>query len=62
MKDLLNKIKTWLLAVVNHKLFLPFLFTVLTMVFMPMSVFIGGAMFGIAMNYFVTYVINMNKK
>ena len=62
MKKLLENIKAWLLSVINHKLFLPFLFTALTMICMPISVLLGSAMFGIAVNYFVVYVINMNKK
>lgn len=62
MKNLFEKIKQWLLTVVKHNLFLPFLFTLLTMIWLPFSLFIGGAMFGCALNYFITYVINLVKK
>ncbi len=61
MKDTFKKIKAWLLTVVKHELFLPFAFTLLTMLCMPFSLFIGGAMFGCAINYFIIYILNLVK-
>jgi hypothetical protein len=62
MKDFFKKLLNWIKKVVSHKLFLPILFTLLTMVFMPISILIGGAMFGVAVNYFIVYIIDIYKK
>lgn len=62
MKDLFEKIKQWFIKLFKHDLTLPFLFLILTIIFMPISVLIGGAAFGVAVNYLVLYILKIYKK